>query len=131
MSSPFRPAAQASAILIAALRAGARAVLAFEAWLDARMNRQIVKELYAQDDRMLKDIGLTRADVFAALLAPVSEDPTRILATRSNEAKAASHALAKESLEQTSVQPECLKQESVKQECLSLAPFSGKSAIAA
>jgi uncharacterized protein YjiS (DUF1127 family) len=42
----------------------------------ALANRRAVSALHALDDRALKDIGLTRADVQAALLQPMTADPS-------------------------------------------------------
>ncbi len=46
----------------------------------ALANRRAVNTLQALDDRALKDIGLTRGDVHAALQKPLGEDPSRHLA---------------------------------------------------
>jgi uncharacterized protein YjiS (DUF1127 family) len=46
----------------------------------ALANRRAVTSLHALDDRGLKDIGLTRADVQAALLQPINADPSQHLA---------------------------------------------------
>ena len=54
-------------------------------FLKAIRHRMKVRELSAFDDRMLKDIGLTRADVHDALSAPLSADPSEILADRVRE----------------------------------------------
>ncbi|WP_342359217.1 DUF1127 domain-containing protein [Terrarubrum flagellatum] len=45
----------------------------------ARRNRRAVINLADCDDRMLKDIGLTRAEVEGALEVGFSEDPSAIL----------------------------------------------------
>lgn len=39
-------------------------------------NRRSVHKLHACDDRMLKDIGLVRSDVIAALDMPMNADPS-------------------------------------------------------
>jgi uncharacterized protein YjiS (DUF1127 family) len=45
----------------------------------AMKNRVQVRELYELDDRALKDIGLMRTDIHAALDAPLHLDPSRHL----------------------------------------------------
>lgn len=60
------------------------------------LNRRTALEMMHFDDRMLKDIGLTRADVHASIIEPMGSDPTvrmRILAV---ERRAANRALAAE-----------------------------------
>jgi uncharacterized protein YjiS (DUF1127 family) len=48
--------------------------------LRAIVNRRSVNMLDEMDDRMLRDIGLTRGDVDSALAQPWHKDPTRMLA---------------------------------------------------
>lgn len=43
-------------------------------------NRHAVTKLGHLDERALKDIGLTRSDVLGALAAPLTRDPSLILA---------------------------------------------------
>jgi|GEM_PF-4092607 len=102
MSSPSRALSLASTVLNFSLSTGERALKALESWLDARLNRSLISGLYAQDDRMLRDIGVTRADVVAALLVPVSQDPSRVLADRCKSAKLAKTELAREVLNEAS-----------------------------
>lgn len=45
----------------------------------ALVNRRQVVSLLEADDRMLKDIGLTRQDVAGALSAPIDHDPSQYL----------------------------------------------------
>src|SRR3954451_2909700 len=45
-------------------------------------HRREVRQLCAWDDRMLKDIGMTRSDVMGALSEPLSRDPSAVLAAR-------------------------------------------------
>lgn len=47
--------------------------------------RRSVKHLLTWDDRMLKDIGLTRGDVFAAISGPVTEDAGQRLSRLASE----------------------------------------------
>ena len=42
----------------------------------ALANRRSVRQMHSFDDRMLKDIGLVRGDVVAALDCPYDEDPS-------------------------------------------------------
>ena len=58
----------------------------------ASANRRAVMSLRAMDDRMLKDIGLTRADVDGALSQPLHKDPSRILMVRRVERRATAPA---------------------------------------
>ena len=48
-------------------------------------NRRDVTQLAEFDDRMLRDIGLTRSDVLDAFAEPPWRDPTEILAQRAAE----------------------------------------------
>jgi hypothetical protein len=47
--------------------------------------RRVLRELASFDDRMLKDIGLTRADLRNAAAEPLYRDPTTLLAGRVGE----------------------------------------------
>lgn len=44
--------------------------------------RRMLNELARADDRMLRDIGLTRSDLRDAAAAPLYRDPTEVLAGR-------------------------------------------------
>jgi uncharacterized protein YjiS (DUF1127 family) len=55
------------------------ATRAVQGFVAAVKNRLEVRELYQLDDRALKDIGLMRADVDAALGLPLHLDPSRHL----------------------------------------------------
>jgi uncharacterized protein YjiS (DUF1127 family) len=62
------------------------------------LNRRTALEMMHFDERMLKDIGLTRGDVHASIIEPMGADPTvrmRILAV---ERRAATKAQAAERL---------------------------------
>jgi uncharacterized protein YjiS (DUF1127 family) len=56
------------------------AAKAVAAWKSVQ-NRRSVNRLLEFDDRMLRDIGLTRGDVDWALSARMSEDPSQRLRT--------------------------------------------------
>lgn len=58
---------------------GAGVAIRAKAAVQAFLNRMSVKTLYEYDERMLKDIGLTRQDITAALDAPLTDDPSRHL----------------------------------------------------
>lgn len=70
-------------IAIAALTASVRAALArVAAW---RAGQRGYARLCSMDDRMLKDVGLTRGDLRAASSARLFDDPTTILADKARE----------------------------------------------
>lgn len=48
-------------------------------FLEARRNRRAITRLAACDDRMLKDIGLSRSQVMGALAVRYDEDPSLLL----------------------------------------------------
>jgi uncharacterized protein YjiS (DUF1127 family) len=64
------PALSAAKAVVAGIRRGATLI----------RNRQAVANLAEFDDHALKDIGLTRSEVLGALEAPLTEDPSAILA---------------------------------------------------
>ncbi len=51
--------------------------------------RRILAELGEFDDRMLRDIGLTRGDLRDAVAGPLWQDPTSVLVVRAVEKRAA------------------------------------------
>jgi uncharacterized protein YjiS (DUF1127 family) len=57
-----------------------RALPSVTAVLRALSNRREVARLLASDDRMLKDIGLTRSEVAGVLDGPLYRDPSVLLA---------------------------------------------------
>ena len=65
----------------------------------AARNRRSVAKLLEWDERMLRDIGLTPGDVYAAMALRVSEDPSQKLEALSAERRAAIRAEARERLE--------------------------------
>jgi uncharacterized protein YjiS (DUF1127 family) len=50
-----------------------------ERFLNARRNRRAVRRLADWDDRLLKDIGLSRSEVLGAVAAGYDEDPSTLL----------------------------------------------------
>lgn len=77
------PAASAPFARLSALVLRATAVLA--ALRIARAHRREVTDVLRLDDRMLRDIGLTRSDVLNALAVPPSVDPSAVLRLRRGE----------------------------------------------
>jgi uncharacterized protein YjiS (DUF1127 family) len=63
------------------------------ALVTALMHRREVSLLSDLDERALKDIGLTRSDVAAALAAPYHKDPSTILLVRGVDRRARSRGL--------------------------------------
>lgn len=57
----------------------------FKALARARRNRKDAKALAGLDRRMLKDIGISRADLNDAFSSPFWEDPTSLLRERALE----------------------------------------------
>ena len=64
----------------------------------ALRNRGTVTKLLELDDRMLNDIGLTRADVYSSLSRPIEEDPSLHLSAFWSERNSALRASAKQRL---------------------------------
>jgi uncharacterized protein YjiS (DUF1127 family) len=64
----------------------------------AHFNRGDVLRMLDMDDRMLRDIGLTRGDVTSALSGPLVSDPSTRLRIFAVERRAASRAQAREQL---------------------------------
>ncbi|MCC6948028.1 MAG: DUF1127 domain-containing protein [Bradyrhizobiaceae bacterium] len=50
--------------------------------------RRMLRQLALADDRMLKDMGLTRSDLRSAAAEPLYRDPTELLAGRVDEFRA-------------------------------------------
>ena len=73
------------------------AVIRFAAKMkEAGERRRVVHSLATLDDHMLRDIGLTRFDVDAALVEPALTDGTLVLAERAREFRQHQRALAHE-----------------------------------
>lgn len=62
----------------------------------AWMRRRLVAQMTGFDDHMLRDIGLTRTDLDAALSVAGFDDPTQRLALRAREARSNRRAAALE-----------------------------------
>ncbi|HVL74072.1 MAG TPA: DUF1127 domain-containing protein [Beijerinckiaceae bacterium] len=60
----------------------------------ALRHRREVMELASFDDRLLKDIGVTRTDVIGALSEPYHVDPSTMLRLRSVERRALARSAA-------------------------------------
>jgi uncharacterized protein YjiS (DUF1127 family) len=79
------------------------AVVRFGRWVaDAWRHRHDAAALAGFDDRMLADIGLTRADLNDALAEPLWRDPTSVLARRQGERRRARRAAATALVKQAS-----------------------------
>ncbi len=63
---------------------------------EAGERRRVVHNLASLDDHMLRDIGLTRFDVDAALVEATSTDATLVLAERARELRQHQRAMAQE-----------------------------------
>ena len=53
----------------------------------ALSGRRVLRELASFDDRMLRDIGLSRSDLRSAAAEPLYRDPTALLAGRVDESR--------------------------------------------
>ncbi|MFG1402767.1 DUF1127 domain-containing protein [Xanthobacter sediminis] len=86
----------AAAFVAAAGRAAAWAVTRLAVVARTIESRRVMTDLAALEDHMLKDIGITRADVRDAVSAPLGADPTRVLVLRATERRAARRLLCRE-----------------------------------
>jgi uncharacterized protein YjiS (DUF1127 family) len=77
---------------------------AVSAWRMAQ-NRRSVAKLLEWDERMLRDIGLTRGDVCSVMALPSGQDPSYRLTELSNERRAALRADARERAALTGPRP--------------------------
>ena len=66
-----------------------------DTWRSAQ-NRRSVAKLLEWDERMLRDIGLTRGDVCSVMALPSSQDPSYRLNELSSERRSALRAEARE-----------------------------------
>ncbi|MFG1429556.1 DUF1127 domain-containing protein [Xanthobacter sp. V2C-8] len=82
--------------MAAAGRAAAWAVTGLAAMARTIEHRRVMARLGALEDHMLRDIGITRADVRDAVSAPLGADPTRVLVLRATERRAARRLLCRE-----------------------------------
>ena len=67
--------------------------------------RRLIAELGEFDDKMLRDIGLTRADLRDASAGPFWQDPTNVLVVRSVERRASRRHAARFMRQMTEVTP--------------------------
>lgn len=87
-----------SVLLAGVARAASNgAALVAKAWTLTR-HRRAVRELWRLDDHMLRDIGLTRGDVAAALALPLDKDPSTRLRILAVERRAAHRAQRREAI---------------------------------
>ena len=82
---PFSDAPVTSRIAALARKAGLRVV----EYVRAFQNRRSLDMLAGLDERMLRDIGLTRGDVRDAVAEPLWRDPTGVLVKRVRERRGA------------------------------------------
>ena len=78
-----------AALVLAVSRALGSGVTAVGGIGRAMERRRTLTELAGLDDHMLSDIGLTRSDLRDATSGPLLSDPTRLLALRASERRAA------------------------------------------
>lgn len=64
------------------------------ALIRALVHRREVRELLEMDERSLRDIGLSRADVVGALAGSMAKDPSIVLLVRSVDRRSRHRALA-------------------------------------
>ncbi len=76
----------------------ARLVKAVVQFIRSTRNRFDVLQMLEMDDRMLRDIGLTRTDVTSALSSPATTDPSTRLRIFAVERRAGNRAQARERL---------------------------------
>ncbi len=87
-------------VITAAVRMAVNATVAFvRATWKARRHRRVVGTLLHVDDHMLRDIGLTRGDVAAALSGSALDDPSTRLRIFAVERRAGRRAQVREWLE--------------------------------
>ena len=89
MRAPHLPSNPIAAAITAVVRFAAKVQ-------EAQGRRRVMYGLATLDDHMLRDIGLTRCDVDAALVESTLTDGTLLLAERAREARLHQRALAQE-----------------------------------
>lgn len=67
-------------------------------FVKAIARRRMLSQLGEFDDRMLRDIGLTRSDLRDASAGPIWQDPTSVLVVRSVERRASRRLAARATL---------------------------------
>lgn len=87
----------ASGLLIAAFMGSIQ-------FIKAVARRRHIAQLGGFDDRMLRDIGLTRGDLLDATSGPLWQDPTALLVVRSVERRAARRLSMREALREAAHQ---------------------------
>jgi uncharacterized protein YjiS (DUF1127 family) len=88
-TAPIAPLARARAMVRGIVEAVTQAFVRYQ-------NRRSVNELMGWSDGMLKDIGLTRGDVYRALACPMSQDPSARLIILGVERRALAKMQAQE-----------------------------------
>lgn len=78
-----------AALVLAGAKGVARGAQALGAVGHMLEQRRIIAELATFDDRMLRDIGITRSDLRDASAVRIPQDPTRMLVLRATERRAA------------------------------------------
>ncbi|MEP9353717.1 DUF1127 domain-containing protein [Xanthobacter sp. KR7-65] len=94
--TPFAPAGEmVAAFCLAALGLVGKGARVVDAIGHAIERRQVLASLAHLDDHMLRDIGVTRADLRDAAASPILTDPTQVLVLRANERRAAARRAAR------------------------------------
>lgn len=73
-----------------------RALQLVSRFVQAVRHRATLSDLTHFDEHMLRDIGLNRSDVLAALDAPIGQDPSERLASTVRQRRASRSALQRE-----------------------------------
>lgn len=84
-----------ASLSLALWRAAAKSLKAAGAMAGAYESRRVLGELSGLDDRMLRDIGLTRSDLRDAAAEPLFGKPTRVLLLRATERRTAARLAAR------------------------------------
>ncbi len=93
--TPFAPAGElVAALCLSAVGVAAKGLQSVKTIGRVMERRQMMAELSHLDDHMLRDIGVTRADLRDAAATPLFEDPTQTLVTRVRERRAAARLAA-------------------------------------